>query len=219
LSNLVIGQEYEWAIKAICHQSNPLIESAFASGTNFTTSGTCTTPTSTQANISGSTVALSWRGIVGADFYVVRFKPATANTWSYATTTSASLTLTLNPCTSYVWNVRTVCRRANPEVASSFIANDIPITTGGCNSGRQDELAAGFNVYPNPSEGEITLKLNSAHTNTPIKVQIFNSLGKEVYSIENEGSLEQNITLQQKGVYFARVTSNGGVVTKQFIIQ
>ncbi|MFW6095865.1 MAG: T9SS type A sorting domain-containing protein, partial [Bacteroidota bacterium] len=72
----------------------------------------------------------------------------------------------------------------------------------------QEELSV--NVYPNPGNGNYSIELDS-EMNESINVMVFNAVGKLVYQkkYQNPSSKETiNITNQNDGIYFLKVTSN-----------
>lgn len=75
-------------------------------------------------------------------------------------------------------------------------------------------------VFPNPSNGKISIKNN---TGTSLnKISIYNILGSQVKVIElsDQRNINLNLTNLKKGVYLARIESvNGQVKTQKLIIQ
>ncbi|MDF1672606.1 MAG: PKD domain-containing protein [Vicingaceae bacterium] len=80
-----------------------------------------------------------------------------------------------------------------------------------------------ISVFPNPSGGEFTLNLANYKSDN-VTVAVFNQLGKAVYNESlNRGEQSSNYSLDltgnAKGVYFLRVSSDKGVITKRIIIK
>lgn len=64
-------------------------------------------------------------------------------------------------------------------------------------------------IFPNPSDGEFTIEISKENC----KLQIFNSLGLQVYALENLREKEQiDLSSFQKGVYFLRISNNFGEI-------
>lgn len=81
----------------------------------------------------------------------------------------------------------------------------------------QNEIE-GFAVYPNPVESK-TFKLSSASITTKT-VQIFNVLGKEVYSTKVNGSNNDiDVASLNAGIYILKVLENGRMASKKLIIK
>ena len=71
-----------------------------------------------------------------------------------------------------------------------------------------DNEALSFEVYPNPSSGQFSFKIDSKVADT-YKVAVFNTVGKIVYQNEfGSHSVKQtiNLTDQNDGIYFLKVT-------------
>jgi hypothetical protein len=80
-----------------------------------------------------------------------------------------------------------------------------------------DNTIDGFNVYPNPvNNGEINI---STASNGNKSVQIFDVLGKQVYS----KTIQANETIKTSnfgaGVYILKVEENGNVATRKLLIE
>lgn len=74
-----------------------------------------------------------------------------------------------------------------------------------------------FQVYPNPAGSELTISLLES---SEIDIRVFNLLGKlMIYEpnrlVENEHTM--NVSSLATGVYFVRISSENGTVTKRFI--
>jgi hypothetical protein len=81
----------------------------------------------------------------------------------------------------------------------------------------QNEIE-GFAVYPNPVESK-TFKLSSASITTKT-VQIFNVLGKEVYSTKVNGTNNDiDVASLNAGIYILKVLENGRMASKKLIIK
>lgn len=89
--------------------------------------------------------------------------------------------------------------------------------TGGVAGLNDINFDASFFIYPNPSNGQITLKLEDNIENC--KLKIHNVLGEEVYNKTiNESSTLLNLNLNA-GLYIITLYSNGSEVTKKMIIE
>jgi len=87
-----------------------------------------------------------------------------------------------------------------------------------CESLSIDEATAEFNVNiaPNPSNGVFTVNNIANYTN----IEVINSLGQEVFTIDNKGKSSVSIDLSnRRGVYFVRLNGNGETVTRRVIIK
>lgn len=76
------------------------------------------------------------------------------------------------------------------------------ITTHNC-TGLGDVQAFNMEVYPNPNNGQFTIKLNQS-----AKVEIISAVGHTVYSSQLIGKEMIDLSSQAEGVYFVKVETN-----------
>ena len=80
---------------------------------------------------------------------------------------------------------------------------------------------AGFNIFPNPNNGEFTIKLNS-NSGDDIKVNVYDIRGRVIFSnvYSNTPDFTQTINLNnvQSGMYLVNVNDGNGQVTKKIIV-
>ena len=78
---------------------------------------------------------------------------------------------------------------------------------------------ADVKLFPNPASNEVTLSWNKGEN---VSVKIFDNLGKLVH-YTSDVSLQNNFKINTSsftsGMYFVRINSNVGVVTKKLIIE
>lgn len=76
-------------------------------------------------------------------------------------------------------------------------------------------------LFPNPSNGEITVKVDAENI-SDFTISVINTLGqvvyenKQIYSKDNATKIDLNN--QSKGVYFVRIKTEKGTVTKRLIL-
>ena len=80
-----------------------------------------------------------------------------------------------------------------------------------------DERLLHLKLYPNPNNGIFKIEIDN--NKTPLKIKIFDSLGREVYTKEFIQTTSFQLNHLQQGIYTARVLSNDQIITKNFIIQ
>ena len=77
-------------------------------------------------------------------------------------------------------------------------------------------------VFPNPSNGKITLEMNEVN-NDIYNVTINNLLGQSVYSSEGyiHGFYKKNIDITKfgKGTYLITISNSSSIITKKLIIE
>ena len=80
------------------------------------------------------------------------------------------------------------------------------------NLGLEDEHLFAISIYPNPTNNTLFISGNK----TPIAVDIYNVLGKEVLSIKNTDNI--NVEALPSGVYVIRISDGVGQTNRKFII-
>ncbi|TXD88382.1 T9SS type A sorting domain-containing protein [Subsaximicrobium wynnwilliamsii] len=82
-------------------------------------------------------------------------------------------------------------------------------------------LDASFSVFPNPNNGEFTVKFNGTSGN--VDLQVFDIRGRSVFnnSYDSAGEFNQTINLGnvQSGMYLLNVNTDAGKVTKKLIVE
>lgn len=81
-----------------------------------------------------------------------------------------------------------------------------------------EDLSGQFNLFPNPNNGSFTiLNMNSAIG----KLEIFDALGKTVYTESIQGETRLNIDLENQlpGIYIVRVMTENGLWNSRIVIQ
>ncbi|MCH2225935.1 MAG: T9SS type A sorting domain-containing protein, partial [Crocinitomicaceae bacterium] len=74
-----------------------------------------------------------------------------------------------------------------------------------------------FNVFPNPSNGEFKLTLNS---NVYFNIHVINSLGQVIYKDELSGSSKEiKLNSTQVGVYFVRLFNDELSTIRRIVIK
>lgn len=88
-------------------------------------------------------------------------------------------------------------------------------------TGINDIATINFNVYPNPTAGNVTVEADLAN-NTNVTIQVFNTLGALV-SERNLNGLAQvreviDLAAQANGVYIVKVTADGTTGVKRLVL-
>ena len=82
--------------------------------------------------------------------------------------------------------------------------------------GIAESALTGVKVYPNPSEGVITVT-NAANTENTVKV--FDMLGKEIFATSTSTDLTIDLTKNMTGVYLVKVSNANGSITERVVIK
>ncbi|WP_415370767.1 CotH kinase family protein [Patiriisocius sp. Uisw_047] len=100
------------------------------------------------------------------------------------------------------------------SLASNWIASTQPLSIEDLASSQQ-QIA----VYPNPTKGFVTIKLNTSKTE-PLEFAIYNSLGQSVGEFKlNSNNLQLNLSHLSNGFYYYNIKNKGGVILRNKIIK
>jgi hypothetical protein len=104
---------------------------------------------------------------------------------------------------------------------SNFAEQDIVVDA--CTGIGENDLANGVIVYPNPNNGNFTLKIN-LNSSDVVDVKIYNTLNEVVYSKDNVETSRQfvqgiNLNNYAKGLYYLQITGSETNIVKKIIIQ
>ncbi|MBR4136627.1 MAG: fibronectin type III domain-containing protein [Bacteroidales bacterium] len=217
MSNLTPNTQYEIRVQANCGDN---VTSDWTTSVTFTTldneTPTCPAPTNLTATIdatSHTTVTLTWQQEANtASEWQINYRQTTESTWSTATVTSTSYTLTdLVPNVDYEANVVAHCTNgltSDPSNTVTWHTDDVGIV---------GYLEKAVNLYPNPATETISVEVSDANIMIT-GVEVYNVYGQLINTIvSTENPLRINISGLADGMYYVRVTTDGGVVTKNFV--
>ena len=216
MTGLTPNTAYQVRVQANCGAGNT---SDWTTAVSFTTNQeqqTCPAPTNLTATIdatSHTTVVLTWQQEANtANEWQVNYRISTESTWSTATATSTTYTLTdLTPNVDYVANVVAHCTNGlNSDESNTvtFHTDDVGIT---------NYLEKAVSLYPNPATEMISVEVSDANIMIT-GVEVYNVYGQLINTIvSTENPLRINISGLADGMYYVRVTTDGGVVTKNFV--
>lgn len=107
---------------------------------------------------------------------------------------------------TFEYSVKSLCPSGESEMSESYtvVVQEVSL----------EEYANRFEIYPNPAENH----LNISTTENINEVNIFNIIGVKVYSEQN---FKETIDLSNfnSGVYFIKINTDKGEITKRFIKQ
>ena len=180
---------------------------------HFTTLGsnTCEAPTDLAVvDTANESVTLTWTDNADASSWEVRYREGTG-TWNTKTANAIPYTLTgLTGLTTYEIQVMADCGNDNNSEWSSSIF----VTTK--NVGIPEHLFNSIVLYPNPAKRFVDVRVDENVNVTNLEVyDVFGKLVNTVNVVDNPTRI--NISGLANGMYFVRVTTDEGVVTKQFI--
>lgn len=125
-------------------------------------------------------------------------------------------TLSGTPTETGDFNVKLVVTDGKTEVTQEFT---IKVAV---NNATNDFAISTISIYPNPSNGEFNLNIDSKTANN-YTVEVINAQGKMVYtsSLKGSNTYNEKINISQlaKGVYMVRIKSDNNVTVKRVIVQ
>ena len=83
-------------------------------------------------------------------------------------------------------------------------------------AGISENTLAGVTVYPNPSDGVVTVTNNNASTNTII---VYDMMGKQLFSKEVSASTNIDLSSKGTGIYLVRVSNEYGSMIERVVIK
>jgi Endonuclease I/Secretion system C-terminal sorting domain len=167
----------------------------------------------------------------------IRFSNLTR--WEPLFTTNNNVLTCIDPGLSYQWfkdgveingatnSTYTINQTGNYAVAVQQFSQ-CPEITGAASSvtyvdiAELNNLQIGFNVYPNPSSGEVTLNISS-NIGASAEVKILDATGKVVYfsnEVLRSGTTQIPVTHKlSAGIYMVELYSQGGMLTSKLIVE
>lgn len=170
----------------------------------------CETPTGlTATDITKTSVKLDWSQ-TGSNVvsWTINYKADGVSQWSTVTASSHPFTLTgLEQQTNYSAYVVTHCTEN-----TSGQSNVVSFRTAGDGITDYDMFTS---LYPNPNNGQFTINNEQFTINN---VDVYDVYGKLLKTVEvNANTVELDVRDLSSGMYFVRISTEKGVVTKNFV--
>lgn len=153
----------------------------------------------------------------------------TANSTASVVCIGNSVTLNGGGASTYTWTGGVTDNVAfTPTVTDTYTVTGtdangcsntaaVTVTVSACTGMQQFGVKSSeFVVYPNPNNGDFTISLIG--TNTTPTVEIYNTIGKLVYSNEVTSERTNFSTNLAAGIYFINLIENGKVIATQKLI-
>ena len=197
------------------------VETTYGNSIMFTTLAPelppCPTPSDLHVTDStGNSLTIAWTENGDAEQWNIQYRTV-GGAVSYGTSNVPSYEITgLEPATTYEFQVQSVCDTSTSEWTEVATATT---TTGIADYSRH------VRVYPNPTQDFINVECTL--DNVPgdgISVEVLDVYGKVVRTVveaNNDSPLQTRINVSSlaAGMYFVRVATEAGVVTKAFVKQ
>ena len=171
----------------------------------------CDAPTGLSAtDIQSESITVGWDNAPVLR-WKIQYGPQ-GGTLSSATATTNSYTIAnLTPETAYEIQVQAVCEEGNE---SEWSAPIVVTTLVGINS----YLESNVTLYPNPAKEFVDVRIDGDVNVTGMEVyDVYGKLIRTVAGANNDSPLRINVSDFSAGMYFVRVTTEQGMVTKRFV--
>jgi hypothetical protein len=173
----------------------------------------CDVPTGLHTtNIENEAISIAWDANTDVTSWNIQYRPV-GGALATATTATNSYTITgLTGLTIYEIQVQANCGDGNLSDWSNAIT---PQTT---NVGIENYLTNRISLYPNPANDVVNVQCTMYNVQSGGKLHLFDVYGKllQIVPITSE-TTQINVSGLANGMYFVRVTTEEGVVTKQFV--
>ena len=185
----------------------------YGSEMTFTTleqgSEPCNVPTGlTASDVQGESITITWNNDANVSSWNIQYRPE-GGQLSTASTQTNSYTITgLTGGTTYQIQVQANCGDGNLSDWSPAIN----VTT----TGIENWLESSVNLYPNPAKEYVDIRVDGDLNVTMMEVyDVYGKLINTVNVIDNPTRI--NVSSLANGMYFVRVTTEKGMVTKTFV--
>ena len=212
MSGLTANTPYQVRVQADCGDT----ESDWTTAVNFTTQGgsgpgPCDMPTGvTASNIGAESITVTWDAATGVSSWNIQYRPD-GGQLSSATSNTNSYTITgLTGGTTYMIQVQADCGDGN----LSDWTLPISVTT----TGIENWLSNSVTLFPNPAKEVVNVQCKMNNVQIGGELHLFDVYGKllQIVPIISE-TTQINVSGLADGMYFVRVTTEEGIVTKTFV--
>ena len=170
----------------------------------------CDVPTGLHTtDVQNESIAIAWDANPNVNSWNVQYRLANGS-WNSASATTNSYTITgLTGNKDYEIEVQAVCANGTSDWSASITAH----TT---NVGIENWLENNVTLFPNPAKEYVDIRVDGDLNVTAMEVyDVYGKLINTVNVIDNPTRI--NVNGLADGMYFVRVTTEAGVVTKTFV--
>ena len=208
LSNLTANSSYTYRA-FISFNGNTV----YGNETTFTTLEEpiepCDVPTGlTVSYVTHESVTINWDANPNVNIWNIQYRPVNGSYFSASSATNSYTLTGLTPVTTYQIQVQADCGDGNLSEWTDITAT----TTVGIES--YPINSNNISLYPNPAKEYVTVQTKLEITD----IEVFDLYGKLIRTVnETENPTRINISGLADGMYFVRITTEQGVVTKTFV--
>jgi len=188
----------------------------YGSETTFTTLpqgvDPCDVPTGLHAtDIENHAVTIAWDDNANVDNWNIQYRIVGSSALSSATSSTNTYTITnLNGDSDYEIQVQADCGSGNLSDWSAFI------TVHTTNVGIENWLENSISLFPNPAREYVDIRVDGDVNVTSMEVyDVYGKVVRTVNTIDNPTRI--NVNGLANGMYFVRVSTDNGMVTKSFV--
>jgi len=237
INNLLDNTDYDWQIRTICEDgsgSNYVDATGVfsTSTTGATTSSTCVASAPTNLNVTYSSgyPLLTWETTTeNISHNNIRYSISGENNWTKIQVKDNINTLELTNLldnTTYDWQIRTVCEdntgsnyldAVGPEFTTTQVSSK---STSKTTSSKQTNTLTNLTkIYPNPTQNELNLQLNSNEDNSSVSIKVYSFSGKEITVAYDliDSKITINTSKLNNGQYILKVIYKNSIDTMSFI--
>jgi hypothetical protein len=205
---------YQIAFEGLANYGNGItLDDITVNGTIDTTvvPDPCEVPTGLHAvSVENHAISIAWDANPNVGLWNIQYRPV-GDSWSSVTASTNSYTLTnLEGLTSYEIRVQANCGYALSEWSPS-------ITEQTTNVGIESYLENSVSLYPNPANDVVNVQCTMNNVQTVEVIDVYGKLINTLNVTDNPTKI--NVSRLAAGLYFVRVTTQEGTVTKSFVKQ
>jgi hypothetical protein len=172
----------------------------------------CDVPTGLHTtDVQNESIAIAWDANADVNSWNIQYRPQNG-TWSSATSNTNSYTITgLTGHTTYEIQVQANCGDGNVSEWTSAIT----VTTTGLDSWLENSVS----LYPNPAKEVVNVQctMNNVQWDNAT-IEVFDVYGKLLQTNRISSEITTlNVSGLANGMYFVRVVTEEGMVTKTFV--
>ena len=186
----------------------------YGTDVNFTTQEEpvepCDVPTGLHTtDIQNESIAIAWDANANVTSWNIQYKPVGGQLASASSNTNSYTITGLTGNTDYEIQIQAVCANGTSDWSSVLAVH----TT---NVGIENWLENSVSLYPNPAKEYVDIRVDGDLNVTTMQVyDVYGKLINTVNVVENPTRI--NVSSLANGMYFVRVTTEAGVVTKSFV--
>ena len=175
----------------------------------------CDVPTGLHVtNVQNEAITVAWDANANVGNWTVRYRPQNGD-WSTVTATSNSCTITgLTSLTTYEVQVMANCNNGEVSEWSGSVTEQ---TT---NVGIENWLSNSVNIFPNPAKEVVNVQCTVNNAQLGGELHLLDVYGKllRIVPVSSE-TMQIDVSGLADGMYFVRVKTQEGIVTKSFVKQ